>query len=302
MFKMEKKKVKTEEGEYTPENILWLKDLNKDDIPIVGGKGANLGEMFHHFNIPNGFCITVHGYKDFMDETTIGAHIHGLLDKLDVEGTEELDKVSKEIRKLIMKQKFPKDLREDILKNYHKLKHKIVAVRSSATAEDLPTASFAGQQDTYLEIEGDNDVITAVQKCWASLFTSRAIYYREKNNFHHRDVLISVVIQEMIDAEYAGVMFTIDPVNKKYILIEMVEGLGEALVSGQVTPNSYFLKKDTHEVNEKMEHFDLDIKLVEQVSKIGEKIEKHYGKPQDVEFAFYKGKLFILQSRPITTL
>src|SRR3989344_4925978 len=209
------------------ENILWLKDVKKGDVPSVGGKGANLGEMFSHFNVPNGFCITVNCYTHFMKETGIGEHIHGLLDKLDVEGTEQLDQTSEEIRKLILKQKFPADLREEILKNYKKIKNKKVAVRSSATAEDLPTASFAGQQDTYLNIDSNKDVIISIQKCWASLFTSRAIYYREKNNFKHRDVLISVVIQEMVDASHAGVMFTIDPVNKKHILIEVVEGLGE---------------------------------------------------------------------------
>ncbi|MFH1770835.1 MAG: PEP/pyruvate-binding domain-containing protein [archaeon] len=287
---------------FRPENIAWFKDIKKKDIPLVGGKGANLGEMFNHFNIPNGFCVTVNAYKHFMDETRIGSHIHGLLDKLEVEGTEELDKVSKEIRALIMKQDFPDDLRKDILEGYKKLKNKKVAVRSSATAEDLPTASFAGQQDTYLNVKGTEDVIHSVQKCWASLFTSRAIYYREKNNFHHRDVLISVVVQEMVDADFAGVMFTIDPVNKKYILIEIVEGLGEKLVSGMVTPNTYFMKKDTHELNEKMEHFDFDEAMIQEVSRMGEKIEAHYKKPQDIEFAFYKGELFILQSRPITTL
>ena len=285
------------------ENILWLKDVKKGDVPSVGGKGANLGEMFSHFNVPNGFCITVNCYTHFMKETGIGEHIHGLLDKLDVEGTEQLDQTSEEIRKLILKQKFPADLREEILKNYKKLKNKKVAVRSSATAEDLPTASFAGQQDTYLNIYGAEKVVEAVQKCWASLFTSRAIYYREKKNFHHRDVLISVVVQEMAEPEYAGVVFTIDPVNKKYILIEVVEGLGEQLVSGQVTPNSYFLNKKTHIIEEKSEHFKIKHSLIEMVSRMGEKIEAHYKHPQDIEFVIdKKGKLFIVQSRAITTL
>ena len=288
---------------YHHENILWLKDLNKSDIPIVGGKGANLGEVFDHFPVPTGFCVTVNCYKHFMNETMIGPHIHGLLDKLDVENTEQLEKTSKEIRKLILKQKFPSDIKKEILTNYKKLKNKKVAVRSSATAEDLPTASFAGQQDTYLNTKGNKDLIKAIQKCWASLFTSRAIYYREKNNFKHRDVLIAVVIQEMIDAKYAGVMFTVDPVNKKHILIEVVEGLGEALVSGQVTPNTYFMNKKTHKVEEASEHFNFDTNLLIKISKIGEKIEKHYKKPQDIELALDKNnKIYILQSRPITTL
>jgi len=288
--------------EYTAKDILWFRDLKKEDIPVVGGKGANLGEMFNHFPIPNGFCITVHGYKKFMDKTGIFAHVHGMLDKLDVEDTESLDKTSQKIRDLILKPKFPADLKSEIVSNYKKLAHKKVAVRSSATAEDLPTASFAGQQDTYLDIEGESKVIDAVQRCWASLFTSRAIYYREKNNFKHRDVLISVVIQEMIDADFAGVMFTIDPVNKLYILVEIVEGLGEKLVSGMVTPNTYFIHRSDDKIMEESLQFGFDENMVHQVAAIGRKIEEHYKKPMDIEFAFKDGKLYILQARPITTL
>jgi pyruvate,water dikinase len=237
-----------------------------------------------------------------MDKTGIFAHVHGMLDKLDVEDTESLDKTSQKIRDLILKPKFPADLKSEIVSNYKKLAHKKVAVRSSATAEDLPTASFAGQQDTYLDIEGESKVIDAVQRCWASLFTSRAIYYREKNNFKHRDVLISVVIQEMIDADFAGVMFTIDPVNKLYILVEIVEGLGEKLVSGMVTPNTYFIHRSDDKIMEESLQFGFDENMVHQVAAIGRKIEEHYKKPMDIEFAFKDGKLYILQARPITTL
>ena len=285
-----------------PKDIAWFKDIAIKDIPLVGGKGASLGEMFSRFPIPNGFCVTVHGYMHFLEDTGIGAHIHGLLDRLDTEKTERLDNVSQEIRSIILKQKFPGDLQKEIIHNYKKLKNRKVAVRSSATAEDLPTASFAGQQDTYLNVQGEKKVIEAVQKCWASLFTSRAIYYREKNNFHHRDVLISVVVQEMVDADYAGVMFTVDPVNKKYLLIEMGKGLGEALVSGQVTPNSYFLHKPELRMFEEHAEFPFDKKLLKEIGKIGLRIEKHYQKPMDIELAVKKGKIYILQARPITTL
>src|SRR3989338_6296707 len=140
-------------------NIMWFKEIKKEDLPVVGGKGSNLGEMYTHFPVPEGFCITVHAYQNFMEETKIGAHIHGLLDKLDVEGTETLEKVSKEIRTLLLKQTFPEHLKKEILENYKKLKNKKVAVRSSATAEDLPSASFAGQQDTYLNIQGERAII-----------------------------------------------------------------------------------------------------------------------------------------------
>lgn len=285
------------------ENILWFKDLRKEDIPFVGGKGANLGEIYSHFPVPEGFCITVNAYKRFIVRTMIEGHIHGLLDALNTEDSKQLEETAKKIRNIILKQKFPADLKEEILKNYHKLKNKKVAVRSSATAEDLPGASFAGQQDTYLDIEGDSEVIKSVQKCWASLFTARAIYYREQNNFKHRNVLISVVVQEMVDAEYAGVMFTVDPVNKKFILVEVVKGLGDQLVSGTVTPNTYFINKKTHKVEEESEDFHFDKKILKVISKTWEKIENHYKKPQDIEFAVdKKGKLRILQSRPITTL
>jgi len=288
---------------FKEENILWFKDISKKDIPFVGGKGANLGELSGLFPVPKGFCITVNGYRDFMEETMILAKVHGMLDKVNIEDSDELERTSEKIRELILKQKFPVELKKEILAAYSRLKKKNVAVRSSATAEDLPTASFAGQQDTYLNISGCDDVIEAVQKCWASLFTARAIYYRETNNFKHRDVLISVVIQEMVDAKFAGVMFTVDPVNKKFILIEVVEGLGEQLVSGQVTPNSYFMDKKSHKIMEKTEHFEFDEKLLIEISRLGEKIEDHYKKPQDVELCVdEKGKVFVVQSRPITTL
>jgi pyruvate,water dikinase len=288
---------------YRKENILWFNELKKEDIPFVGGKGANLGELYDKFPVPRGFCITVNAYQRFMVRTMIEAKVHGMLDRINVEDTEQLEKTSKKIRDLILKQKFPTELKQEIINNYEKLNNKKVAVRSSATAEDLPQASFAGQQDTYLDIEGNNNVIEAVQKCWASLFTARAIYYREEKKFRHRDVLICVVIQEMVDAEYAGVMFTVDPVNKKFILIEVVEGLGEKLVSGAVTPNTYFMNKKTHEIEQESGDMKFDRKILKNISKLGEKIEDHYKKPQDIEFAVdNKGKIFIVQSRPITTL
>ena len=312
IFKREKKETELEKTAEKPkesvakydkrtEKILWFDAINKGDTPTVGGKGANLGEMFSKFPVPNGFCITVNAYKRFIER--IKGKIDSLLNNLNVEDTAKLDKISKQVRMSILNKNFPEDLKKEIISNYKKLKNKKVAVRSSATAEDLPNASFAGQQETYLDIYNENELIKSVQKCWASLFTSRAIYYREKNSFSHSNVLISVVIQEMVDAKYAGVMFTVDPVNKKYILIEVVEGLGEQLVSGQVTPNTYFMNKNYHKIEEKIEHFSIEPKLIEQISRIGERIEKHYKYPQDIEWAFdKKDRLFILQSRPITTL
>lgn len=284
-------------------NIVWLKDIKKHHIPLVGGKGANLGEMFEKFPIPNGFCITVNVYDKFLDYNNLKDKIAVLLKDIDVEDTKKLEDTAKKIRKLIENSAIPQNLIDEKKFHYNKLKNKKVAVRSSATAEDLPTASFAGQQDTFLNIEGHVDFVNAVKKCWASLFTSRAIYYRQQKGFRHEDVKISVVVQEMVDAKYAGVMFTLDPIHKKFSLIEVVKGLGEKLVSGQVTPNTYFLDKKTFEINNTNIMFELDEKIIKDIAKVGEEIEKHYKQPMDVEWVIDNNdKLHIVQARPITTL
>jgi len=177
-----------------------------------------------------------------------------------------------------------------------------VAVRSSATAEDLPSASFAGQQDTYLNVDSDKKLIESVKKCWASLFNERAIYYREKKNFSHLDVSISVVVQGMINPLFSGVMFTKDPLDKKDVLIEMVKGIGERLVSGEITPNSYLISGEGNKIINRKERFKIDETILLELVSRGKNIEKHYGEPQDVEWAIdKKGNIFILQSRPITT-
>ena len=281
--------------------IRHFSELGKDHIPTVGGKGANLGELYNAgFNVPPGFVVTTNAYMDFLARNELPEKISKRLKNLDVENTQQLDKISAEIRGMILKAQFPSDLAKKIQEYLKKIRAHHYAVRSSATAEDLPTASFAGQQDTYLEIKQDN-IVEHVHKCFASLFTSRAIYYREKNKFPHT-ISIAVVVQEMVDADFAGVMFTIDPVFKKNLLIEIASGLGEKIVSGQITPNNYFLERNTFEILEKHEEEDIDEKIVQKISKLGLKIEKHYGNPQDIEFAVKKGKLYILQARPITTL
>ena len=233
---------------------------------------------------------------------------------------------------MILAFEMPDDVKKEIVENYKKLKEKFVAVRSSATAEDLPTASFAGQQDTYLNVKGEKDLLESVRKCWASLFTSRAIYYRVINKFHHEKVLICVVVQEMIDSQKAGVLFTVNPVtgDRNEQIIEGSFGLGESVVSGQVTPDSYIVKKKPFEikeitVNEKNIAFYRDkekghnkkVELdnlkansqcltedeIKGLAELGIKIEEHYKKPQDIEWAVGPDKkLYILQSRPITTL
>ncbi|MFT4303059.1 MAG: PEP/pyruvate-binding domain-containing protein [Candidatus Woesearchaeota archaeon] len=306
-------------------NILWFKEIKAKDIPLVGGKGANLGEMFNLMPIPNGFCITVKAYEEFLQTTKIKSHIFKKLKNIDFNNTKSLDKLSKEIRENIKKQIIPKKIKEDIIKSYNELNNKYVAVRSSATAEDLPTASFAGQQDTYLNISGEKKLLEAIKNCWASLFTSRAIYYRHTNKFKHEDVKISVVVQEMIQSEKAGVMFTANPVNNKKteMIIEGSYGLGESVVSGEVTPDTYIINKKPFEIidisigskstqitqkgkekvsKNKQEIQLLNAKEIEEFTKIGIDIESHYKKPQDIEWAIFNNKIYILQSRPITTL
>lgn len=311
-----------------PENILWFKDIFKFDIPIVGGKGANLGEMYERFPIPNGFCITVNAYEQFLEENNLSKRIFPLLKNLDIEDTKKLDSTAKNIQQMIIKGKMNNELQKEIRQHYKEI-NGYVAVRSSATAEDLPTASFAGQQATFLNTKGEEHVLKAVKECWASLFTSRAIYYRVVNAFDHELVLISVVVQEMIDSEKAGVMFTVNPVSKNAdeMIIEGSFGLGEMVVSGQVTPDSYIVSKKSMKTIMKnigdkkqamirkdgknkiimlSEHESkkqvLSEHEINELAKYGKAIQEHYKHPQDIEWAVHKGKIYILQSRPITTL
>ena len=310
---------------------MWFKEIKKEDVPSVGGKGANLGEMYSNFPIPNGFCITVAAYQEFLKENNIQELILSKLEKLDIDNSEALEKASKEIKEIVMKAKTNKNLKKEIIKAYNILREKFIAVRSSATAEDLPNFSFAGQQATYLNVKGNKDLFNSVKKCWASLFTPRAIYYRTINKFEHSKVFISVVIQEMVNSKKAGVMFSVNPVNnnREELIIEGSFGLGEMVVSGQVTPDNYIVTKknlkikncNVNEKNKAMiknkkgknEIIDLDFtKANEQclstteiieLSKIGINIENYYKFACDIEWAINEqGEMKILQSRAITTL
>ncbi|NYZ78559.1 phosphoenolpyruvate synthase, partial [Candidatus Micrarchaeota archaeon] len=322
------------------DNILWFSQIGKEDVGKVGGKGANLGEMAGAgFPVPNGFCTTSEAYFAFIKANGIDKAIARITQNLDVQGTDKLNAASDEIKALILSARVPDSLRSDIIKAYNKLcgvdvmpsesEEKYVAVRSSATAEDLPEASFAGQQETYLNIKGGDNVVKAVQMCWASLFGSRAIYYRQEKGFDHLKVGLAAVVQEMVQSEKAGVMFTSDPITNdpNRIGIEAAYGLGEIVVSGSITPDSYTVKKDTLEIiekniakqtwmitkiNGKNEHVNIKNEMQEkqkltenevvELAKYGKEIEKHYGWPQDIEWAVSRGEIFIVQSRPITTL
>jgi pyruvate,water dikinase len=314
-----------------------FKELKKEDVAIAGGKGANLGELTQAgIPVPPGFVVTSAAYKKFMEETGIFDEIMDILNALDVNNNKELQEASRKIKKIIMDTWMPDEIRTIVIEAYNALCNKIgkenafVAIRSSATAEDLPEASFAGQQDTYLNVKGPEDVVLNVQKCWASLFGARAIFYREENNFDHSKVYIAVVVQEMVDARKAGVMFTVHPsTGEEKILIEAAWGLGEAVVSGTVTPDTYWVDKNTGEilesnVSEKNIMFIkdpeagktiktevpedlknkkvLDDHEISALTELGKKIHEHYNFPQDTEWAIENGEVYMLQSRPVTTL
>ena len=320
---------------------LNFEEVNKASLPMVGGKNASLGEMMRAgIRVPPGFAVTTDSYLNFITEAGIKDKVFKILSEVNPEDIASLDGASAEVQKLINEALIPSDIDRAIREDYCCLCDKCgvermpVAIRSSATAEDLPTASFAGQQDTYLWIEGTDEVIRRVQKCWASLFTPRAISYRIKNNFPHEQVLISVGIQKMVNSRTAGVMFTINPVNgdPSKVVIEGSWGLGEAVVSGSVTPDKFVVDKIVMEINErtispkniqcvydagKCEaiHADVSPEMqnkpcmddgeIKELVKIARRIEEHYGCPQDIEWAIDKGlpfpeNVFIVQSRPET--
>lgn len=313
-------------------NILWLEEIRKEDIISVGGKGASLGEMASiGLPVPKAFVVTAQAFRRFLVETGIEQTIFASYQNLDVENSEALEKAAEGAKGMVMKAKMPAAISDDIRKAYKKMSAKdlIVAVRSSATAEDLPDASFAGQQETYLNIKGETALLESVQKCWASLYGARAIYYRAKQGFDDHTVNIAVVVQELVHSEKAGVMFTSHPITgEPRSIIEGSWGLGEAVVSGTVSPDNYVFDQRTEKVvdtfiaNKKVEIIadgDNGTKVVDvagarqdeqvlsdaEVAKLamyGRIAEDHYGIPQDVEWGIVGQTFYILQSRPITTI
>ena len=316
--------------------IAWFEDISKADIPLAGGKGANLGELTKaQIPVPPGFVVTAETYFHFLEDAKLAKKIHELLDNLDVEDSRKLEEVANQVKELISSAPMPTHISEEIKQAYKKLGGGMVAVRSSATAEDLPEASFAGQQRTFLNIQGENEVVEAVQGCWASLFEPRAIFYRVEQGFDHMKVGIAVPVQRMVQSEAAGVMFTLEPVSndQSRVVIEAAYGLGETVVSGELTPDLYSVDKkemvirdknivkqewqlimnpsktDGQENNIKMPIPAPDQtkqKLTDEeivaLAKIAMGIENLYQFPQDIEWAKEKGKLYIVQTRPITTI
>jgi pyruvate,water dikinase len=323
--------------------ILWFEEVRKEDVPLVGGKNANLGEMINAgIPVPPGFAITAYAYKKFITETGIAEKIYEIIKEkvVDPNNPEQYEQASKEIRKLIEATQMPKEIENEIRKAYKQLSKKVgvvqisVAVRSSATAEDLPDASFAGQQETFLNVSGESEVLEKVEKCWSSLFTPRAIFYRTQKGFPHEKVLISVAIQKMVNSRSAGVMFTINPVtgDRNQIVIEGNWGLGESVVSGSVSPDDFIVDKNNFNIIEKriatktVEYIRdpktgktihanipperqnapcLNDEEIVYLAKLAKRIEEHYGRPQDIEWAIdrdgiFPDNIFIVQSRPET--
>jgi pyruvate,water dikinase len=312
--------------------VLWLDDIRADDIGSVGGKGASLGEMTAAgLPVPPGFVVTAETYRSFIEDTGIDERLFEAVD-VDAEDSTALAEAEATAKELVLGTEMPEHLREEIVASYDRLgdgEEPFVAVRSSATAEDLPDASFAGQQETFLNITRE-DLVDRVKRCWASLFTKRAIYYRQEKGFDHSVVDIAVVVQRMVDAEKSGVMFTSHPsTGEAKMIIESAWGLGEAVVSGSVSPDNYVIDRETGEVldetiADKKVLMEKDEETGETVTRevpedrrtarvldeaeiaalidIGERAEDHYDTPQDVEWAIVDGEVFMLQSRPITTI
>ncbi len=321
--------------------VLGLEEVDQSFLSLVGGKNASLGEMIKSgIRVPPGFAVTTQSYSHFLDSTGIKERIYKLLNSMDPGDIAVVNAVSEEIRYLMEETPIPEEIVKAIEGHYIRLgemcgAHDVpVAVRSSATAEDLPTASFAGQQDTYLWITGKEKVVEKVRKCWSSLFTPRAIVYRVKQGFSHEKVLLSVGVQKMVDAKAAGVMFTLNPLNgdMSKVVIEGSWGLGETVVSGTVTPDKFVVDKVMMEVNERVvsiKHvqcvFDpeaeaametevplhlqgmccLEEEEIIELVQLAKHIEGHYKRPMDIEWSIDKtitfpNNVFIVQARPET--
>ncbi|MGG0707748.1 phosphoenolpyruvate synthase [Bacillus paramobilis] len=311
--------------------VLDFQEIEKTQLSLVGGKGLNLGELsnIQGIQVPEGFCVTTVGYEKAIEQNE---ELHTLLQqltKLKMEERAQIGEISKQIRETIMAVEIPVDVVEAVAHYLSRFGNEhAYAVRSSATAEDLPYASFAGQQDTYLNIIGEEAILQHVRKCWASLFTERAVMYRMQNDFEHNQVSICVVVQKMVFPEASGILFTADPVtsNRKVVSIDASFGLGEALVSGLVSADNYKVKEG--EVIETMiatkkiaiyalkeggtetKQIDLAQQKIQtlseqqilQLASIGRQIEAYFGCPQDIEWCLVDDIFYIVQSRPITTL
>jgi pyruvate,water dikinase len=316
-----------------PKFVAWFSEIDKNDVALVGGKGANLGEMINaKFPVPNGFVVTSHAYYHFIQENKLDIKIKHLLSTTNFDHSKSLDQISLLIKKLVKTGTMSEELTKSIVSSYNKLggvlEYPLVAVRSSATAEDLANASFAGQQETYLNVKGDAVLLEKIKEGWASLFDARAIFYRHEQHFDHIKIGIALVVQKMVESEKSGVMFTLDPItnDKSKIVIEAIYGLGELIVQGEENPDHYEVKKSDftilnkkssqqNKMLEKVGTVNKEVQLskkdggkqkisdkqIIELAKWGEKLEKHYYFPQDIEWAIQNDEIFIVQTRSVTT-
>ena len=320
------------------QHIVWFAEVGRDAVPLVGGKGANLGELTQaQIPVPPGFVVTTRAYREFIIHSGLDHILRRLLHGLNVDDDEQLNATADAVQHAIEQAEMPATMQQEITAAYAELGEGPVAVRSSATAEDLAEASFAGQQATFLNIEGGVNVVEAVQRCWASLFEARAIFYREQAGWGHLDVDLAVPVQRMVQSESSGVMFTVDPItnDRNRVVIEAAFGLGEAVVGGLVSPDHYEVDKAANQILER-QIFTQDRRLVRspdgrldpehganvwqdlteadgstaklsddqiiELSSIGKRIESHYGSPQDIEWGWADDQFYLLQTRPITTV
>lgn len=288
--------------------VLSFQEIDRTQVAVVGGKGANLGELtrIEGIRVPAGFCVTTHGFRRILAEApSIDDRVDRLSD-LKPEDREAIRALSAELRQTIEGVPIADDVAAAITPQLARLgEHAPYSVRSSATAEDSPTASFAGQHDTYLNVVGLPAILQHIGRCWASLFTERAVTYRLQNGIDNRKVHMAVVVQQMVFPQAAGVLFTADPItgNRKVSSVEATFGLGEALVSGLVNPDVYTVRHG--EVVAKTiatERPALTDEEVVRLTELGRRIEGHFGSPQDIEWCLVDDEFHIVQSRPITTL
>ena len=319
-----------------PPLVAPLDTFTKSDLAIAGGKGANLGELIQAgFDVPPGYVITTVAYDLFLHEHNLQERLSDLVSMLNFDNPDSFQQVSQTIRDLFKHTSIPQQITDETLRACRELGGDAVAVRSSATAEDLPEAAFAGQQETFLNIVGEKELLEAVRACWASLWSERAILYRARQNVDQKAVKLAIVVQTMVPAEVAGVMFTANPVSgaRDELVIDANPGLGEAVVSGMVTPDHFLVGKKSQRVKEyqpgkrevmirskmgggieqvtsteeKTNTPALTNQGIRKLAQLGIKIERHFGLPQDIEWAWVQngskaGRFLILQSRPMTAL
>jgi len=312
------------------QTIRSFSELASTNSSIAGGKGASLGEMTRaSIPVPNGFVILASVFEKFLEETDLNVEIDAILDSVNHKEIHTVENASEKIKALILLAEMPQDISKEIQKFFKNLNSKYVAVRSSATAEDSTSAAWAGQLESYLNTT-EETLLENVKKCWASLFTPRAIFYRFEKDLHKQKISVAVVIQKMVESEKSGIAFSVHPVtqDRNQLIIEAGFGLGEAIVSGQITPDSYVVEKQPRRIidinvqtqtkglyraenggndwrdipKEQGEKQVLSNDDILELSELVLRIENHYSFPCDIEWAFENGKFYVVQSRPITTL